>query len=176
MVTDTTTLLKPVEDNHVEAAFQLIDKNRQFLSEWIGWAENHQSIEDTLYMIQNGISRFTRKQGIMAGIWYRDQLIGMAQHTYVDKENETAGVCIWLGEDYQGRGLAKSALRSFIRYSFNHLNFERLEFRCTSNNMRAIQLVEKIGFVREGTLFKASKIKGQRYDAATYGLLREDWQ
>ncbi|MEL6148952.1 MAG: GNAT family protein [Chloroflexota bacterium] len=170
------TALVPLEDRHVHEAFALIDHNRAYLAQWMPWVDDHTTVEDTLFLIQRGVAQFTRREGVLAGIWDEGCLVGMTQHVDVDFFNRNTRVTVWLGEAYQGRGLAARAMRSIMRYSFTQMDMERVEFRCTANNERAMHLAESLGFVREGTLFQALRMGGKRRDVALYAILLEDWK
>ncbi len=169
------TILKPVEESHVFEAFRLIDQNRAFLTRWLPWVAEHKTIEDTLFMIQRAIGSYTRREGVLAGIWYEGALVGFVGHCRIDTHNRTAELTIWLGEPHQGMGLATRALRSMVRYSFDTLHLERLEMRCPVDNVRAMALATRLGFMREGTLRWAVRLNGHPVDVALYGLVREDW-
>ncbi|MEM6284208.1 MAG: GNAT family protein [Chloroflexota bacterium] len=174
--THTPATLVPLEDRHVYEAFALIDDNRAFLGEWMPWVADHTTVEDTLFMIQRGVAQFTRREGVLAGIWDDGKLAGLTQHVDVDYQNGNTRVTVWLGKAYQGRGLASRAMRSIMRYSFTQMNIERVEFRCTANNQRALTMAERLGFVREGTLFSALRVGERRRDVALYSMLLADWK
>lgn len=98
----------------------------------------------------------------------------VGQHS--DTATSTAAhVTVWLGEPHQGRGLATGAMQALILHTFRALYRYRLEFRCTTNNVRAAALAERLGFLREGTLRWAANVNGEMVDVALYGLLLDDW-
>jgi ribosomal-protein-serine acetyltransferase len=174
---DTTrpsTRLRPIEEKHVFDLFRLIEANQDNLAPWLPWVEDHQTIEDTLFMIQRALGQYTRGEGLLAGIWHQETLVGMVGHEYTDMDNASAQVTIWLDERYRRRGIALRALRSFVRHSFEDMGFKRLEFRCATHNTRAMILAERLGCVREGTLRGALQTETGRAPVAIYGLLPND--
>lgn len=58
------------------------------------------------------------------------------------------------------------------KYPFEQLNCRRLTLLIDSTNKRVARLVEKIGFLHEGTLRKYME---DGHDCLVYGLLKEDW-
>ena len=170
-----TTKLKPIQEKHVHEAFQLIEDNRTHLTQHMTHFYTLENIEETLFMIQTAISRYTRREGLLAGIWHEDKLAGMVGHHSLDAPNRSAQLQVWVGADYQRRGLATRALRSIIKYSFQDMSLNRLEMRFGHDNTAAQRLAEKLGFIHEGTLRQGLILNDQPTDAALYGLLRQDW-
>ncbi len=172
--TRPSTRLRPIEEKHVFDLFRLIELNRDNLTPWLPWIDDHQTIEDTLFMIQRALGQYTRGEGLLAGIWHQERLVGLVGHTYPDLDNTSAQITIWLDERYRRRGIALRALRSFVRHSFDDMGFKRLEFRCGTHNTRAMILAERMGFVREGTLRQALQTEKGRAPMAVYGLVPGD--
>ncbi|MFZ4826732.1 MAG: GNAT family N-acetyltransferase [Phototrophicaceae bacterium] len=169
------TSLRPFEEKHVTEVFALIEDNREFLSQWLDWVDEHTSLEDTLKMMQEAVRQFASKNGLMAGIWYEDRLVGCVGHRHIDWQNHTAKLTFWIAEPYQGAGLVSRSVKSVIQHSFYQLELGRLEIECGIDNERAIQLAERLGFMREGILRNALWLQNRPLDKVIYGLLREDW-
>ena len=66
----------------------------------------------------------------------------------------------------KGSWLNKQLLRHIFTYVFTMLNCKRCTARIESKNKKSINLVERLGFVREGEL--------RGIDTYLYSLLRED--
>ena len=61
-------------------------------------------------------------------------------------------------------------------YGFETLNLNRVQLRVMEFNARAIQLYEKAGFVREGSMREAHFHKGRYWGMLLYSILRREWQ
>ena len=170
-----TTKLKPIQENHVHAAFRLIEDNRTYLVAECDPLPHLGTIEDTLFMIQDAIGRYTRREGLMAGIWHQGQLVGMVGHHNLDRLNRTVQLQVWVSQHQQRRGFGTRAMRAIVKYSFQDMSMNRLEMRFREDNIAAQRLAEKLGFMREGLLRQGLVLDGQPTDAAMYGLLLDDW-
>jgi len=82
---------------------------------------------------------------------------------HIDQRNRNAdvGLGIWRSED-RGRGFGTDALRTMLRWGFRHLNLHRIELSVEPENLRAVHVYEKLGFVREGMR------REHHYDDGTY--------
>lgn len=82
----------------------------------------------------------------------------------------------FLGESFAGQGLMTEALRSLLPYAFEVLQVEVVSARVFSGNRGSERVLEKLGFVKEGTLRRAVKgYGGIIYDDVVFSLLREEW-
>lgn len=72
----------------------------------------------------------------------------------------------------QGRGLMKEAVYAAVRWAFQHMELNRIEALVHPDNARSLNLLEKAGFVREGTLRQAGYWNGTHQDLVQLSLLR----
>ena len=99
------------------------------------------------------------------------ELDGIAWH------HRTSWVGIGIGNrDYWGQGYGSDAMRILSRYAFDELGLYRLNLNVFSNNTRAIQAYENVGFKVEGAIRDALHRDNQRWDLVFMGLLEEDFR
>jgi ribosomal-protein-alanine N-acetyltransferase len=75
----------------------------------------------------------------------------------------------------QGRGLMVQAMELLLPTIFLGTTLERLEARCTLDNLRSQRVLERLGFVREGRLRSYFVLEGRRVDNYLYALLRPEF-
>jgi [ribosomal protein S5]-alanine N-acetyltransferase len=74
-----------------------------------------------------------------------------------------------------GQGISSEAVRAVVYYGFAQLNLNRIHAGTIVDNYRSVRLLEKLGFVREGTQREYSlEDDGRFHDSAIYGLIRSD--
>jgi RimJ/RimL family protein N-acetyltransferase len=94
-----------------------------------------------------------------------------------DVERVSAEVGYWLGREFRGRGLATRALRLLCTRAFETLpELRRLYAVPYSSNQASARVLDKAGFLREGTLRQSALKAGRLHDQHMYALLREDWE
>ena len=78
---------------------------------------------------------------------------GMIQHyEETDEEYRHAGMDLFLGSPYHGRGLGTDAVRTMARHLVRDLGHRRLVIDPAAHNERAIRCYEKVGFRRVGIM------------------------
>ncbi|MFF3265255.1 GNAT family N-acetyltransferase [Streptomyces sp. NPDC002932] len=75
-----------------------------------------------------------------------------------------------------GHGYATEATRALLRWAFDTLDLNRVQAEADTRNTASARVLEKLGFVREGTLREDCVVNGEVSDSWVYGLIRRDWQ
>lgn len=82
----------------------------------------------------------------------------------------------WYGKDFQGTGLNKHCKFLLLRFAFEELEMERVEFRADNNNERSIAALKSIGCIEEGVLRSHVQLpNGTRRDSIILSILKEEW-
>ena len=75
-----------------------------------------------------------------------------------------------------GHGYATEAARVLLRWAFDTLDLNRVQAETDTRNVASARVLEKLGFVREGTLREDCVVNGEVSDSWVYGLIRREWQ
>ncbi|HUM66828.1 MAG TPA: GNAT family N-acetyltransferase [Chitinophagaceae bacterium] len=82
----------------------------------------------------------------------------------------------WLGKDFRSTGLNKHAKFAMMRYAFEQLNFERVEFKTDVENLRARQGLRNVGGIEEGILRSHMTMwNDRRRTSIFYSVLKNEW-
>jgi ribosomal-protein-alanine N-acetyltransferase len=71
--------------------------------------------------------------------------------------------------------LMEEALGQLLPELFVAVGIERLEARCSVENVRSASLLERLGFLQEGRLRSYFSLHGSRIDNFLYALLRDEF-
>ena len=74
-----------------------------------------------------------------------------------------------------GRGYATEAGRAVLQWAFDALDLNRVQAEVDTRNAASARVLEKLGFLREGTLREDCIVDGEVSDSWVYGLLRRQW-
>lgn len=91
-------------------------------------------------------------------------------------EQKVADFGYGLAPECWGTGLFTAAARLALGFGFNILGLERVQVMTVADNAGSVKGVERLGFIREGTLRQFYALAGGRRDCAVFGLLRRDWE
>ncbi len=75
-----------------------------------------------------------------------------------------------------GHGYATEAARMLLGWAFDTLDLNRVQAEVDTRNNASARVLEKLGFVREGTLREDCIVNDEVSDSWVYGLLRREWR
>lgn len=165
-----------LEEKHAIELFELTDRNRDYLREWLPWLDATRTSEDTRQFIKRSLEQFTRQGNFSLGIWFKGNIAGTIGYSKMDPANQKVSIGYWIGYEYQHKGLVTLASRAMIDYAFNDLGLNRLEILCAVNNKRSRAIPERLGFTQEGILREAEKLYDRFDDLVVYGILAGEWR
>lgn len=82
----------------------------------------------------------------------------------------------WYGKEFQRTGLNRNCKYLLLRYAFEQLGAERVEFRADLRNEKSIKAMKEIGCVEEGVLRGNCKANDGRRDGIVLSLLKDEWR
>ena len=87
--------------------------------------------------------------------------------------SRTAEMGYYVAEPYWGQGIASSAVQQLCRHVFKTTDILRIFAEPFAHNIASCRVLEKSGFVYEGTLRKNAVKNGTIVDMKLYALVRE---
>lgn len=157
-----------IEDSH--ALFDLVDKNRDYLRQWLPWLDHNKEIKDSRDFIISCKEKYEGNKAFEMGIWYKNKLAGVIGIHEIDWQNETTAIGYWIGEDFQKLGLISQSLKFIIDHSFDQLKLKKIQIRAAVENKKSRNIPEKLGFEYIGTIELAENLYGKLVDQAVYQL------
>jgi ribosomal-protein-alanine N-acetyltransferase len=91
-----------------------------------------------------------------------------------DVEHVSAEIGYWLGEAFWNRGVATNALQMVTAQVFRTLDVTRILALPFADNIGSVRVLEKAGYVLEGTLRDSAMKDGQLRDQFLYAIYRRN--
>ena len=105
-----------------------------------------------------------------------EALLGWCGVTRYNPDYRSASLGYCLDEPAWGHGYATEAAGALLQWSFDTLDLNRVQAETDTRNAASARVLEKLGFVREGTLREDCVVNGDVSDSWVYGLLRREWR
>lgn len=173
---DEEISLKLIEMKDASRIFQLTNRTRPYLRNWLPWLDQTRKIGDTEAFIQHALKGLAENKSMTTMILLNGQAVGVASYNSLDWANKIAYIGYWLGEDYQGKGIMTKAAGALTDYAFQELGMNKVEIRAAVENKRSRRIPERLGFVEEGTIRQAEWLYDHYVDHVVYGLLKDEWK
>jgi RimJ/RimL family protein N-acetyltransferase len=167
--------LRPFTDADADALFAL-HSNTYVLRYWDSppWSEPSRAegfIETCLRIEEEGT-------GARLAIDRRSDgaFLGWCGLTSWNPTYRSASLGYVLGEAAWGHGYATEAAGALLRWGYDTLALNRVQAEADTRNAASARVLEKLGFVREGTLREDCVVLGEVSDSWVYGLLEREWR
>jgi ribosomal-protein-alanine N-acetyltransferase len=122
-------------------------------------------------------SLYTKKEGIRWVIVTKkdNEVIGTCGYNNHVKKSSRGEIGYELGREYWGNGYASEAVKEILKYGFKTMHLNRIEAFVVPEAIKSINLLEKLGFKKEGMLKEYGYWHGRYWDENIYSLLKRDW-
>jgi ribosomal-protein-serine acetyltransferase len=168
--------LRLLEERHAPVLFALVDREREYLRQWVQWADSRSSEEEILVFIRGALERFAANQGFSAGIWVDGSIAGVITLYKIDWMSRKGEIGYWLGREFQGCGIVTDAVRAVTQHGLVELDLNRIEIYCAVVNTKSGAVPKRLGFTFEGVLREAQLLGGRYLDLEVYSMLRPEYR
>ncbi len=122
-------------------------------------------------------NRFDKGDALRWGITQRhsDEVIGTVG-LVINSQNGLGGLGYDLARPYWRKGIMSETLSIVIRFAFRTVKVNRLQALVMPGNVASAALLDKLGFLEEGTLREYSFFKGRYQDLRCFSLLRREFE
>ena len=114
-----------------------------------------QDVEELYPMSEARLYPDKMPKEMMFRIELNGKLIGEAGYKTIKWYNRKAELSIIITKENRGKGYGKEVLNALLKYGFEKMNLYRIEAEVIAFNKVSINLVEGLGFIKEGTLREA---------------------
>ncbi len=104
-----------------------------------------------------------------------NRLIGDMGIIFSNHDNMQAEIGCTLHKHFQGKGYATEALKAIVDYLFLSLKKHRVMASIDPRNTSSLQLIERLGFRKEGHFKESYFLRGEWVDDIIYAILRREW-
>jgi len=167
--------IRQFEMSDAEPLFDRIDRNREYLWEWMPWVDGTRTVDDVRDFISRAYAQFEANQGPQCGIWTDGEIAGSIGCHPIDWFHRNCSIGYWIDQARQRKGIVTSCCRTLLDYLFSEMVLHRVEIRCGTGNTKSCAIPERLGFTREGVAREAEWVGGRWVDLVVWGMLESEW-
>jgi ribosomal-protein-alanine N-acetyltransferase len=161
-------VLREIVDEDAEDYFRYM--SRPEMTSFLTEANCPKNLEQALEEIRYWGSLFRNKRSFYWGIALKDsnKLIGTAGFNMISIPHGRAEISYDLDYEYWGKGMMLKSIKNILKFADYALKLTRVQATVITDNERSIKVLERCGFVNEGTLKKYEVVEGQHKDYYMY--------
>jgi RimJ/RimL family protein N-acetyltransferase len=95
-------------------------------------------------------------------------------HPQADIHKKNAELGYWLAEPYWGKGIVSNAVKEIVTYGFENFDIDRIFARPFGTNIGSQKVLEKAGFILEGTFKNTLYKNGVYLDELIYAVRKNN--
>jgi ribosomal-protein-alanine N-acetyltransferase len=142
------------------------------------WAAYQQTVPRSEAEAERALTELLRRDPEERPVWAiarSGAVVGLVTLVF-EADHRIAQLGYGIHRDHRGMGLTGEAVQAVLDAAFSaYVQLARVAAHTDARNHRSIRLLEKLGFVREGTLRSGGvTAQGELVDGAIYGLLRSE--
>lgn len=167
--------LRPFDDGDADALFAL-QSNAYVLRYWDSppWTDRdrvQEFLDRSRHLPEDGSGARLAVDSLVDGTF-----LGWCSLTGWNQDFRSAGLGFCFTQEAWGQGYATETARAVLQWAYAALDLNRVQAEADTRNAACARVLEKVGFVREGTLRQDCIVNGDMSDSWVYGLLRSDWE
>jgi ribosomal-protein-serine acetyltransferase len=142
------------------------------LHQWMAWAAERPSVEETEGHMRRQHASFVARTGLNMVILGRGSqaFIGAAGLPRIDWAMRRFEIGYWIRQRCVGQGFMSEAVTALTQFAFTTLAAVRVEIHTSHRNLRSQRVAERCGFVLEGRLRDFGREpSGELRDEMIYG-------
>jgi len=105
-----------------------------------------------------------------------EERLGDVSLAPIDERRGWANLGYWIHPDHRGNGYATEAVRLAVGHGFAELRLHRISATIVADNDASKRVVERLGFVHEGTKRDDAFLDGEHVDREVYAVLSDEWE
>ncbi len=169
-------LLRPLERNDREAFLKLAREDESMWEYFTLNLSDEKQLDKWIQMAEDDCKVNTRRPFTIIDKT-SNQIAGSSSLGNISMFDLRAEIgWSWLGKEFRSTGINRHAKFAMMRYVFDELNFERIEFKTDVLNERARQGLRKVGGIEEGILRSHMTMwNNRRRTSIYYSVLKDEW-
>lgn len=160
------------------ALFAAVASSRAHLAPYMPWHRAHTDAAFSEAYARASRGKWLLGQDFALGVWdVRETRLLGGTGFHVRKpawaEVPRAEIGMWITAGQAGQGLGTRVLESMLTWGFSAWDWQRLGWRCDTENLASARVAEKCGMTREGVLRREARSHtGALRDTVIYAALR----
>jgi len=151
-------ILRPPQLGDGEKVNAAVIESYDTLAEYMPWAKEKPSIEDTEEFVRlsaaNWILKRNEEPYLPVFIFDKKthEFVGGTGYHHFDWDIPYLETGYWLRNSCSGKGYMTEAVNALTQYAFKEMKVKRIAITCDVTNLRSKKIMERLGYSLEGTL------------------------
>jgi ribosomal-protein-serine acetyltransferase len=148
---DEQTRLVQLQPDQAGRLFELTDKNRAYLGEFLPWPHLVKVIDDSRTHIEETLEKRAQNIAYTYGIEQDGEIVGDISIRNLNGTEKLPEIGYWISPDYAGKGITTKAVQAITNLGLSTLGLDTIIIRASPLNGASNKVAEKAGYVQVGS-------------------------
>lgn len=164
------------EVQHGKAFFEIAQREKKRLSQWLPWPENMLTVEDEEKFITYARGKMATEELFVLTILVDKKPVGMIDFHEIDQKNKKAEIGYWLSVDYEKQGIITESVKVLVEYAFKELGLNKISILADVKNHKSQKVPQRLQFKKEGEFADFAFYQGAFHDVVWYSLTAKEYE
>ncbi|MGE0630967.1 MAG: GNAT family N-acetyltransferase [Pseudobdellovibrionaceae bacterium] len=102
----------------------------------------------------------------------KDTVVGLVRQYDANEFSRNISVGVLVDKEFEKNKIGTTALKIFLHWKFNYCNFYKVKLNIMIRNKRVSNILDLLGFYKEGEFKKDVFLNGEYHDSAVYAMFK----
>ena len=170
LVVDDEIKLLLVHEDFVPRYVKLVEKNYEYLSQWLAWPPLCKTHDDFKQFVKSSSDKYASGESMICSIEYHGEIVGNCGFNTIDHVLKKVEIGYWIGEEYQGNGIITRVCHFLKNYAFTDLKMQKIQISVAENNTTSRAVCERLNMKFEGIITNSEKVGDNILSHAIYAV------
>ncbi len=175
---DNDIALRPLRGSDAAPLFEIIDRDRDYLAEFLPWVKDIATLEDEVKFVENTMSGPATGSDARAlfVIEYGLEIAGTIGVWLANPHRRIGEIGYWLAEPMQGRGIMSRACEAVTAHGFAEMELRQIKIHADPKNPKSRAIPLRLGYSDDGMVPYTFRASGKTRQMAAYSMTIKDWR
>lgn len=146
LVINDRLTLRQLQPNNAQTLFNIVDTNREYLSQYLPWVASTKSANDSREFIEKTLSDRKDHSTYGYGIFIDGEFLGHISIMNLNNDQKKPEIGYWIAESASGKGITTNAVKTLTKFGLNTLNLKEIIICADPNNIASNKVAQKAGY------------------------------
>ena len=175
---DPHITLRPFREGDAAPMFEIIDRDREYLAEFLPWVDAIATLEDEEEFVETTMSGPTTGSDARASfvIEYQSEIAGTIGVRLTNSKSRIGAIGYWLAEPMQRKGIMTRSCEAVTAHGFDEMDLRRIEIYADPENPKSRAIPLRLRYSDDGVVLYTMPVSGKTQPMAAYSMTVENWR
>lgn len=152
--------------------FPVVDRNRDYLREWLPWVDFNTSVFDSRDFIRDALVGYQTGESLHLSLWANNEQDYIGICGFYTIKSGVAKLGYWVDETWQRNGIITAACQRCIDFAFDELGLNEVIISAATGNIASQNVATKLNMQHKETVKNDEWLYDHYVDHEIYSIFK----